>query len=649
MRARAGSVLEVSRGSVRSRGGEDPWYPCIRNTFVSGTDLRHLGFALFLSGAVVFATPWRAQARETTLDDFEGARAPEPWTFSNGPAFPGAKGSLTRGAGHHGSGAHLAYDFSGGGAFVAASLKLAAPINAAEVGFWVRAAGIRAWLRVTDSTAQVLQYELPRPFAAGDPSAWFRQVVELDAPDTHFGGSNDGALHGPITDVTILAANPLEKGAVGAIDFDEVVAIDTVGVTIDLSTASLIPAPPGSADLGSRLGVNVHFTRDDAGLDAAWRMGFSRVRMDFAWNDVERAKGVYNFSNLDALVASLAARGMTLHVILGYRNPLYPPTGDAAFVSTTVPAFAACARAAAAHFAGKGVTFEVWNEANLADFWLSAPSPSDYAALANAAIPAVHSGDPSAKVSTTGVSGYDFAFVRGYIARGGADGTNAIGVHPYRFSGNETSIDVALRFGSGETITDETLLLRSIAGALPGMPAVWDTEWGYSSTAFGGDGHAPTARALQAAFVVREILSAWAVGFPLAVVYDLRDDGTDPTDTGHNYGLIANDYADKPAAVAVRTLSDVAQARVFKGFLDLQPTSLRAMRLDGPRDVVLVLWSSAPKGKVPVTLVNASRAASMLGARIDISSGSIVVKNEDGPTYVTFDLQPRSPRLVGFR
>jgi hypothetical protein len=590
-----------------------------------------------LLGAAVLATPSRGQAKETTLDNFEGPRSPEPWTFSNAPEFPGAKGSLTRGVGHGGGGAHLAYDFSGGGAYVSASLRLAPPVNAAEVGFWVRApAGIHAWLRVVDSTSQVLQYQVGRPFGSDDPNAWFRQVVELDAPDAHFGGANDGVPHGAVTQVVILAANPLEKGIAGSIDFDEVVAIDTVGATIDLSTAPIIAAPPGSADLASRLGVNIHFTRDDAGLDAARRMGFSRVRMDFTWSAVESKKGVYDFSNHDALVASLAARGMTLHLILDYTNRLYPPTGDPAFVSATVPAFAAYAKAAAAHFAGKGVTFEIWNEANLAFFWMSAPSPLDYAALASATTAAIHAGDPSARVSTTGVSGYDFAFVRGYLAGGGADGADAIGVHPYRPSG-------------GETITDDTLLLRSIAGALPGAPPVWDTEWGYTSTSFGGDGHAPTARATQAAFVMREILSAWAVGFPLAVVYDLRDDGTDPTNEDHNYGLIANDYTDKPAAVGVRTLSNIARGRDFKGFLDLEPTSLHAMRLDGPRNVVVVLWSSMPQGRVPVTLVNARRATSMLGASIDISSGLIVVKNEDGPTYVTFDLEPRRPRQVGFR
>jgi hypothetical protein len=46
--------------------------------------------------------------------------------------------------------------------------------------------------------------------------------------------------------------------------------------------------------------------------------------------------------------------------------------------------------------------------------------------------------------------------------------------------------------------------------------AIWDTEWGYSSTWFGGDGHASLARRAQAELVLRELLTAWAVGFPLA-------------------------------------------------------------------------------------------------------------------------------------
>src|SRR6185369_1335012 len=126
------------------------------------------------------------------------------------------------------------------------------------------------------------------------------------------------------------------------------------------------------------------------------------------------------------------------------------------------------------------------------------PDASQYATLSAAAIAAIHAGDPSAKVSTAGISGFDFAFLRGYLAGGGAAGADAIGVHPYRQN-------------APESLVEGLLLLRSIVGsALSPAPPVWDTEWGYSSTWY-GDGHAAATRQQQAVFAVRECLSAWAV------------------------------------------------------------------------------------------------------------------------------------------
>jgi hypothetical protein len=58
---------------------------------------------------------------------------------------------------------------------------------------------------------------------------------------------------------------------------------------------------------------------------------------------------------------------------------------------------------------------------------------------------------------------------------------------------------------------------------------VWDSEWGYSWAEAVNDapsnGHTEATRARQAVLAVREILTACAVGFPVAVWYDLRDDG----------------------------------------------------------------------------------------------------------------------------
>ena len=52
----------------------------------------------------------------------------------------------------------------------------------------------------------------------------------------------------------------------------------------------------------------------------------------------------------------------------------------------------------------------------------------------------------------------------------------------------------------------------------------------------------PAAWALQAQRASRELLTAWALGFPMEIYYDIRDDGTDPTNDEDNFGLIPVSY-----------------------------------------------------------------------------------------------------------
>jgi hypothetical protein len=561
-----------------------------------------------------------AHAKETVLDDFESTTAPAPWVFSNGAEFPGATGALTSGAGLTGKGAHLAYDLSGGGHYVSATLTLQTPASMVALGYSVRSAGIRAKLRVRDSSGQTLQYDASRPLEASAPGEFYRMVVDLSAASGHFGGSNDGVLHQPIVAVTLMAADPIEPGVAGAVDFDDVTYFDALAPSIDPS-GTVTPAPAGADDLASRLAVNIHFTKDDRALDIAKTMGFSAVRMDLGWSGVERTKGAYDFSALDGLVASLDARSMRLHLILDYFDALYPGADSPDFAAVTVPAFAALAKACAGHFKGKKVTYEIWNEPNLDGFWPPSANAPNYAKLSAAAIAGVHQGDATALVSTAGISGFDLAFLRGYLAANGAAGADAIGVHPYRQ-------------GPPESVIEDLLWMRHVVGeSLTPVPPIWDTEWGYSATWY-GNGTDPATRQIQAVRAVRGVLSAWAVGFPLAVYYDLRDDGTDGTNGEHNFGLVQNDYSDKPAAVAVRTLSGVARGRTFGGFLSVVPSSLHAMRLDGRTDRVVVLWSDAPGAVVNVAVPGVTAVTDVFGAALGLAN--VTVREANGPVYLTY-------------
>jgi hypothetical protein len=501
------------------------------------------------------------------------------------------------------------------------------------VGVWLRTPpGIRFVLRVVDETGQTLQYGVGRPIYATDAAAWYRHVVPLGASESHWGGADDGVPHGAIASLAVLAADPLEAGATGAIDFDDVALFDELLAELDPATALRMPVPAAAAAFREGLGANIHFTRDDAALDALRGAGFRFVRMDLTWSAIETTAGVYDFSSWDDLLAALEARGMRAHLILDYGNDLHSDgPGWAPRSPAQVAAFGDFAEAAARHFAGRPVQYEVWNEPNIAVFWQPAPDAAAYAALAREAVSRVHAGDPAALVSVMGTSGIDLAFIRTALRLGAADAADAVGVHPYRQDAPETA-------------ADEVLLLRAaLAETLPAPPPVWCTEWGYSS-AWYGDGHAADSRKRQAVLAVREILTGWALGFPFHVYYDVRDDGTDPANGEHNFGLLADDYADKPAMVALRTLDEAARERTPLSLLAAAPSCLNGLELAGALDTVWVLWLSPPGDRLETRLPADAVVRDCAGADVDAplvdGKRRVTLAEADGPVYVSLPLPP---------
>jgi len=89
---------------------------------------------------------------------------------------------------------------------------------------------------------------------------------------------------------------------------------------------------------------------------------YDGARMDLTWSEVERKKGVYNFSRYDDLADSMDASGLKLkYWILDYSNPIYCPGNEAPQTPEERAAFAAFAVAAAKRFAPSGVVLELWN------------------------------------------------------------------------------------------------------------------------------------------------------------------------------------------------------------------------------------------------------------------------------------------------
>jgi hypothetical protein len=172
------------------------------------------------------------------------------------------------------------------------------------------------------------------------------------------------------------------------------------------------------------------------------------------------------------------------------------------------------------------------------------------------------------------------------------------------------------------------------------MP-VWDTEWGYSSfsSAFPGlsrGGHADVAQKRQAVLVLRECLTAWILNLPVAVLYDMRDDGSNPFNREQNFGLLNQDNSDKPAMKAVRLLTGLTRDHTYSGLIRDVPYGAHAVRFDGAEDVVFMLWNEDAWIRLQIRFPRDEllSVSNLFGEPIVPGGDELLLEEAMGPVYV---------------
>lgn len=305
------------------------------------------------------------------------------------------------------------------------------------------------------------------------------------------------------------------------------------------------------------VGVNIHFTRGhERDLDLIAAGGFKFIRMDFGWGGTERRKGEYTWADYDELTANLEQRGLRAIYILDYSNGLYEetivsrdPISGKESRATAAPrnpesreAFARWAAAAARHFQGRGIIWEIWNEPNIG-FWRPEPNVKDYTALVLATCQAVRAADPQATIIAPASSGFPWTFIEGLFKGGALEHLDAVSVHPYRnySQGPETAGTDYRRL--------RALIERYAPAAKKALPII-SGEWGYATHTKGG-----VSLETQAAFIARQQLANVFHGVPISIWYDWKNDGTNPDYNEDNFGTVSNNLAFKPSYVAVQTLT----------------------------------------------------------------------------------------------
>jgi len=398
---------------------------------------------------------------------------------------------------------------------------------------------------------------------------------------------------------------------------------------------------PSHATLPGRVipepfGVNIHFTQPDPGeanlLAAA---GFRFVRMDLFWHTIEREiPGRYDFSAYDTLVEVMAARNIRIVFILDYGNDLYGG-GNAHHFDEGRAAFARFAAAAARHYRGKGIVWEIWNEPNLEHFWHGPPDPAYYNRVASEVIAAIRRVDPTALIIGPATAGFPWDYLQTLADLGLFNKLDAVSVHPYRFNEPESAWEDYARLRGILDRASPDRKIPIIAG-----------EWGYS-TVEGG----PTEQE-QAQYVARQALAHLAYDVDLSIWYDWRNDGEDPYNMEFNFGLVRRDLSPKAAYAAVKVLVETLRGYAFQRRIPLDgPTDFGLLFRNGER-AALALWTNATPRTVslpvPCTEVTVIEMSGKRSA-VPVSEGQLTLRLDRAPRYVLLCDSETTLRLAVWR
>ena len=359
--------------------------------------------------------------------------------------------------------------------------------------------------------------------------------------------------------------------------FLAMMAFSTVAIGADPLPRPVIP---------DGFGVNIHFTGLPRDLKMIAEGGFKFIRMDFVWSRVEQSKGVYDFkeSGYDSLTLGCEKLGIRVLYILDYSNELYE-SDRSVRTEAGRKAFADFAEAAAKRYSGKGILWEVWNEANIKQFWIPQPSVDDYCKLVEACASRIRQADPSGQVIAGATSQIPLEWFEGCFKNGLLNWIDVLSVHPYRSQPPETVIQDYAKFRE---------LIARYAPAGKKIPVI-SGEWGYSNLNWD---KSRLTEQQQADYLVRMFLINSYQKIPVSIWYDWKNDGTDPNEREHQFGTVKHDLNPKAAYLAAKVLSSTLAGYSIKQKIDLGNENDFAFKLTNGDSEAVAFWTLGPRHNV---------------------------------------------------
>jgi hypothetical protein len=306
--------------------------------------------------------------------------------------------------------------------------------------------------------------------------------------------------------------------------------------------------------------------------------GFGWIKHQIEWDAVETAPGVYDWSQLDAIVSSANTNGLKVMFSVQHA-PTFYRTATSGLTPGDPNTYKNFMQALAGRFAGKVQAYEIWNEQNLArEMGDGNVDPSNYLPLLQAGYQGVKAGDANAQVllgapSPTGadIAGQsidDLSYLQQLYALNGGVVKNyydALSAHPSGFSNPPNCTpDTPQCSLSGGFNNDPSFFAFYRVGQYrdlmvaqgEGNKKIWFTEFGYCSTSDPPPGYEYCTSidgTTQGNFLVEAYQMArgldyvagmmqWNLNFQLAVP---------ESDEKWGFGIIRSDWSGRPAYYAL--------------------------------------------------------------------------------------------------
>ena len=332
--------------------------------------------------------------------------------------------------------------------------------------------------------------------------------------------------------------------------------------------------------LGHGFGVALH-DFSDATLDVAAEAGFTLIRTDFFWSDVESVRRVYDWARYDALMAALTARNLRPQFVLGFNNPdVYGGRWmEGITMSFEINAYAAFAAAAVDRYRDINPIWEIYNEPNRDNFWEPRANPAEYMTLAKTAIAAIRRAQPEAVIIApalghkVGEETLDLGFLEACLQDGLLPLIDAVSIHPY--------VDPEM---VGDMYAQVQALLDTYATDDRDV-AILATEWGFATNKFVSDD-------LQADVLVRMFLMNRSFDIPVTIAYVAVDRTEEYVpDEERTYGIVTGDYTRKAAFVQLQDMMARLDGMRFKERLPSDPGDYFLVFTNGSKQLMAV-WTS---------------------------------------------------------